>query len=79
MGINCFWEAISGYDAQFKKIGEQFGPFDLAFLECGQYGKYWPNIHMFPRTDRAGSGGFERGDRLPGSLGPVCIVQSHME
>jgi L-ascorbate metabolism protein UlaG (beta-lactamase superfamily) len=44
----------SGYDAQFKKIGETFGPFDLAFLECGQYGLNWPNIHMFPeQTVRA--------------------------
>ena len=38
----------SGYDNQFKKIGEKFGGFDLAFLECGQYNKYWPQIHMFP-------------------------------
>lgn len=45
----------SGYDGSFKKIGKKFGPFDLAFLECGQYGKYWPQIHMFPEeTVKAG-------------------------
>lgn len=38
----------SGYSSQFKVIGEKFGGFNLAFLECGQYGKYWPQIHMFP-------------------------------
>ncbi|NII82781.1 MULTISPECIES: MBL fold metallo-hydrolase [unclassified Pedobacter] len=38
----------SGYDAHFAKIGEEFGPFDLALLECGQYNAYWPYIHMFP-------------------------------
>ncbi len=38
----------SGYDAQFKKIGERFGPFDLAMVECGQYGDDWPFIHMKP-------------------------------
>lgn len=38
----------SGYDDQFKAIGEKFGPFDLAFLECGQYNEDWPYIHMFP-------------------------------
>ena len=44
----------SGYDHQFQEIGEHFGGFDMAFLECGQYGKYWPNIHMFPeQTVRA--------------------------
>lgn len=38
----------SGYDDQFKKIGEKFKSFDLAMLECGQYGVNWPYIHMFP-------------------------------
>lgn len=38
----------SGYDDQFKVIGEKFGPFDIVFLECGQYGENWPYIHMFP-------------------------------
>ncbi|MEZ0484737.1 MBL fold metallo-hydrolase [Fibrella aquatica] len=38
----------SGYGPHFKTIGEQYGPFDLAMLECGQYGRDWPTIHMFP-------------------------------
>lgn len=38
----------SGYDSHFKSIGEQFGPFDLAVLECGQYNEMWPMIHMMP-------------------------------
>lgn len=38
----------SGYDIHFKQDGEQYGPFDLAILECGQYNAYWPLIHMFP-------------------------------
>lgn len=38
----------SGYDAAFKTIGDQFGPFDLAILECGQYNTQWPFIHMMP-------------------------------
>jgi L-ascorbate metabolism protein UlaG (beta-lactamase superfamily) len=38
----------SGYDTHFKEIGEKFGPFDLAILECGQYDAYWPYIHMMP-------------------------------
>jgi L-ascorbate metabolism protein UlaG (beta-lactamase superfamily) len=38
----------SGYDQHFKKIGETYGPFDLAILECGQYNKMWPLIHLFP-------------------------------
>jgi L-ascorbate metabolism protein UlaG (beta-lactamase superfamily) len=38
----------SGYDEHFKLIGDKFGPFDLAILECGQYNKMWPLIHMIP-------------------------------
>jgi len=38
----------SGYDTHFKTIGENFGPFDLAILENGQYNKYWKFIHMMP-------------------------------
>lgn len=40
--------ADSGYDTHFKKIGEQFGPFDIALLETGQYNEDWPLIHMAP-------------------------------
>jgi L-ascorbate metabolism protein UlaG (beta-lactamase superfamily) len=38
----------SGYDSHFKTIGEKHGAFDIAVLECGQYGKDWPYIHMMP-------------------------------
>jgi len=38
----------SGYDTHFKDIGEQYGPFDLAILEDGQYNPYWKHIHMMP-------------------------------
>jgi L-ascorbate metabolism protein UlaG (beta-lactamase superfamily) len=38
----------SGYDQHFKELGERFGPFDLAVLECGQYNRMWPLIHMMP-------------------------------
>lgn len=38
----------SGYDSQFKKIGDAFGPFEIALLDCAQYGDNWPFIHMVP-------------------------------
>lgn len=46
--MKIFIGGDSGYDGTFSKIGSKYGPFDLAFLECGQFGKYWPQIHMFP-------------------------------
>ena len=45
---SIFFNADSGYDDHFKRIGEQYGPFDLALMECGQYNKQWHAIHMFP-------------------------------
>ncbi|PVD52407.1 hypothetical protein DC498_09885 [Terrimonas sp.] len=38
----------SGYGTHFKRIGEQFGPFDLAVLKCGQYNEKWAFVHSFP-------------------------------
>ena len=38
----------SGFDTHFEKIGNQFGGFDLAILECGQYNHAWRYIHMMP-------------------------------
>jgi L-ascorbate metabolism protein UlaG (beta-lactamase superfamily) len=38
----------SGYDSHFAEIGKQYGPFDIAILETGQYNTNWPLIHMMP-------------------------------
>ena len=43
-----FFSGDSGYGPHFKKIGEKFGPFDLAMIECGQYNEKWEAIHMMP-------------------------------
>jgi len=43
-----FFSGDSGYFPGFKKIGEKYGPFDLAMVECGQYNKLWHDIHMLP-------------------------------
>lgn len=45
---NIFFSGDSGYSTHFKEIGDTYGPFDFAMLECGQYNTMWPEIHMFP-------------------------------
>jgi L-ascorbate metabolism protein UlaG (beta-lactamase superfamily) len=45
---NIFYSGDSGYFDGFKEIGDKLGPFDLAFIECGQYSKYWSTIHLMP-------------------------------
>ena len=39
----------SGYFDEFKKIGKEYGPFDLVMLDTGQYNKAWPLAHMNPK------------------------------
>ena len=43
-----FFGGDSGYFDGFKLIGDQYGPFDMTFLETGAYNEKWRHIHMFP-------------------------------
>lgn len=45
---NIYFSGDSGYFDGFKSIGEKYGPFDIAFLECGAYNENWSSVHMFP-------------------------------
>ena len=48
-GYKIFYSGDTGYSDHFKVIGKQYGPFDLALMECGQYNVRWSQSHMFPR------------------------------
>lgn len=43
-----FFSGDGGYGPHFKEIGEKYGPFDFAMMECGQYNENWSEIHMMP-------------------------------
>jgi len=43
-----FFSGDTGYFDGFKRIGEQYGPFDLTLMETGAYNVDWPDIHMQP-------------------------------
>lgn len=45
---NLFFSGDSGYGAHFQEIGDKYGPFDVTFMECGQYDERWSAIHMMP-------------------------------
>lgn len=52
---NIFFSGDSGYGKHFAEIGNTYGPFDFAMLECGQYNQMWADIHMMPEeTAQAG-------------------------
>jgi L-ascorbate metabolism protein UlaG (beta-lactamase superfamily) len=43
-----YFSGDSGYFPGFRQIGDNYGPFDLTFLDCAQYSPYWEPCHMFP-------------------------------
>ncbi|WP_419212885.1 MBL fold metallo-hydrolase [Maribacter sp. X9] len=45
---NIFFSGDSGYGTHFEEIGNKYGPFDFAMMECGQYNELWKEIHMMP-------------------------------
>lgn len=47
--VNIFYSGDSGYDTHFEQIGERLGPFDIAFMENGQYNEMWEDVHMLPQ------------------------------
>lgn len=48
-----FYSGDSGYGEHFQRIGKQYGPFDWAFMECGQYDRRWESVHMLPKQTAA--------------------------
>lgn len=47
-GLRVFFSGDTGYHADFKTIGERYGPFDLTMIETGAYDAQWADIHMQP-------------------------------
>lgn len=45
---NLYFSGDGGYGPHFKEIGQRFGPFDFAMMECGQYFRVWKEIHLMP-------------------------------
>lgn len=43
-----FISGDSGYIEAYKKIGEKYGPFDLAAIAIGAYHRLWPDNHKNP-------------------------------
>jgi L-ascorbate metabolism protein UlaG (beta-lactamase superfamily) len=45
---NIWISGDGGYGNHFLEIGKRLGPFDFAFMECGQYNVDWLPVHLFP-------------------------------
>lgn len=47
-GEKVWFSGDGGYGNHFTEIGSRLGPFDFAFMECGQYNEDWHDVHLFP-------------------------------
>ncbi len=55
-GKRLFYSGDGGYDDRFARIGKQFGGFDLAIMEDGQYNEIgWPSVHMLLEESAKGA------------------------
>lgn len=45
---SVFFSGDSGYDTHYKDIGLKYGPFDIVFMENGQYNEGWRAVHNLP-------------------------------
>ncbi len=43
-----YFSGDGGWGRHFAEIGRRLGPFDVAFIENGQYNENWPLVHMAP-------------------------------
>ena len=45
---SVFFSGDSGYDTHYQDIGKAYGPFDIVFMENGQYNESWRAVHNMP-------------------------------
>jgi L-ascorbate metabolism protein UlaG (beta-lactamase superfamily) len=73
-GRKIFYSGDSGYGQHFKDIGERFGGFDFAMLECGQYNEDWPDVHMMPEQSALAAADLRAGAAMPAHNGKFSIA-----
>ena len=45
---SIFFSGDSGYADHYQNIGKKFGPFDIVFMDSGQYNERWRAAHNMP-------------------------------
>ena len=72
-GRKIYFSGDGGYGRHFKRIGEQFGGFDLAMLDSGQYNPKWRYVHMTPAEAAAAADDVRCKYLLPVHIGKFCL------
>ncbi|WP_075602303.1 MBL fold metallo-hydrolase [Saccharicrinis aurantiacus] len=69
-----FFGGDGGYDTHLLEIGKQFGSFDLALMENGQYNEAWKYIHMMPNEVLQAAKDLNAKAILPGHSGKFSLA-----
>lgn len=70
-----FFSGDSGYGPHFAEIGRQFGGFDFAALDCGQYDERWAYLHMNPEEAVRAAKDLNAATLLPSHVGRFTIAR----
>lgn len=73
-GRRLFFSGDSGYGPHLRAIGDQFGGFDLAALDSGQYDRRWAYIHMTPEEAAQAAEDLRATALLPAHVGRFAIA-----
>ena len=77
-GTTSLWfSGDGGYGAHFKEVGRRLGPFDLAFIECGQYNERWRDLHLFPEESVQAARDAGVGKAVPVHWGAFSLALHH--
>ncbi|WP_340526630.1 MBL fold metallo-hydrolase [Cupriavidus necator] len=68
-----FFSGDSGYAPHFAQIGRDYGPFDWAALDAGQYDPRWANVHMTPEQAARAAEDLRTRVLMPGHAGRFSI------
>jgi L-ascorbate metabolism protein UlaG (beta-lactamase superfamily) len=74
---SIWFSGDGGYGKHFSAIGQKLGPFDFAFMECGQYNELWHQIHVFP--EESVQAAIDAGAKIamPVHWGAFTLAQHH--
>lgn len=70
-----YFSGDSSYADHFAAIGKQYGGFDIAFIENGQYDAAWPEHHMFPEQSAQAAGDLKTAVYVPIHWGMFALAR----
>jgi len=74
---NIYFSGDGGYGKHFAEVGNELGPFDFGFMECGQYNENWHQIHMYPEESVQAALDAKVNKAMPVHWGAFALAQHH--